>query len=108
MPSITDVLYQHEQILKHTDGAAGIRDEKGLESAIARPFQTFGDEDLYPSALEKAVALFESLIVNHPIVDGNKRTGFMIGLSLLERNGLTIKADMPRTYDFVMGIAAGD
>jgi len=48
----------------------------GIESALARPFQTFGGEDLYPSIFEKAAAIGESLIMNHTFIDGNKRSGY--------------------------------
>lgn len=74
MIALVDVIYQHEQILKHTGGASGIRDQDALASAIIRPFQSFGGVELYPSILEKAAATFESLIANHPFVDGNKCT----------------------------------
>ena len=53
-------------------GASGIRDSGGLESAINQPYQTFDQKELYPKPEEKAAAIFESLISNHPFIDGNK------------------------------------
>jgi death-on-curing protein len=70
------ILKLHYRSIEAYGGSHGVRDEGLLESAIARHFQTFGGDDLYPSTFEKAAALCESLIVNHPFVDGNKRTGF--------------------------------
>ena len=55
-------------------GPGGLRDGGLLESAVARPFQSAFGEDAYPTIFEKAVALFHSLIANHPFQDGNKRT----------------------------------
>jgi death-on-curing protein len=70
----------------------GIRDEGLLQSAIQRPFQTFGGEDLYPTDYEKAAALGESLIENHPFVDGNKRTGYILMKALLMEKNVTVTA----------------
>lgn len=55
-------------------GSKGVKDRKLLESAVARPFQTVFGEDAYPTLVEKAGALFHSLVANHPFHDGNKRT----------------------------------
>ena len=52
-----EVLLIHDQVVKLHGGANGVRDLNGLESAIARPFQTFGGDDLYPTIFEKAAAL---------------------------------------------------
>ena len=70
-----DILEIHKRSIEDYGGSQGIRDASLLESAIARPFQTFEEKDLYPTFYEKAAALGESLIINHPFVDGNKRTG---------------------------------
>jgi death-on-curing protein len=52
-----------------------VRDKGALEAAAARPAMTYGGEDLYPDVASKAAALMESLVKNHPFVDGNKRVG---------------------------------
>lgn len=70
-----EVLIIHNEVVFAHGGANGVRDVGGLDSAIARPFQSFGGEDLYPSVFEKAAAIGESIIMNHPFIDGNKRTG---------------------------------
>jgi death on curing protein len=80
---INDILELHDKSLKFYGGASGVRDMGLLESAIARPFQTFGGADLYPDIFEKAAAPGESLIINHPFVDGNKRTGMLAMATLL-------------------------
>ena len=76
-----------------------------MKSAIARPFQTFDGGDLYPSVFQKAAALGESLIINHPFIDGNKRTGAVAMIALLEENGLHLLADEDNLYNFVISIS---
>lgn len=65
---IQDILKLHDMSLKLYGGASGARDMGLLESAIARPFQTFAGEDLYPGVFKKAAALGESLVINHPLM----------------------------------------
>jgi len=65
------VINIHEVLIEKFGGIHGIRDKKALESAISRPFMTFDQQDLYPSPIEKAAALLESVISNHPFIDGN-------------------------------------
>ena len=86
----------------------GIRDEGLLESAIARPFQTFGGEDLYPTIFDKAAAIAESIIINHPFIDGNKRTGYLAMLALLEEGKTEIKVPNEDIYNFVINISTGE
>lgn len=76
------VLRLHELSIIKFGGAQGIRDEGLMESAIAKTYQTFGGEDLHPTVYEKAAAIAESVIINHPFIDGNKRTGFFTMLAL--------------------------
>ena len=75
MINIELVISLHGILIEKFGGSKGIRDYNALESAIARPFMTFDKEDLYPSPIEKAAALIESLISNDPFIDGNKRIG---------------------------------
>ncbi len=85
-----------------------VQDIGGLDSAIARPFQTFGGEDLYPSIFDKAAAIGESIIMNHPFVDGNKRTGYVLMETLLRMDGLKINASDEILYSFVISISTGE
>ena len=77
----------HELIITETGGLPGFREATLLHAAVARPFATFGGEELYPTDFEKAAALFHSLIKSHPFMDGTKRTAFATALFLLERLG---------------------
>ena len=78
MISVEQALGIHEMVVKQFGGSMGVRDAGGLESALARPFQTFGGEDLYPDLFSKAAAIGESIIINPPSIDGNKRTGYVL------------------------------
>ena len=68
-------------------GSYGVKEQGGLESALAQPQMTFGGEDFYPTVAEKAAALAFSLIQNHPFNDGNKRTGHATMVLFLDING---------------------
>jgi death-on-curing protein len=108
MISKESVLKIHELSIIKYGGSNGIRDDGLLESAIARPHQTFGGEDLYPTAYEKAAAIVESLIINHPFVDGNKRTGFLAMLAMLNEGKLEITVPNDAVYTFVISISTGE
>ena len=102
------VLRLHELSIITYGGAQGTRDEGLMESAIARPYQTFGGEDLYPNVFRKAAAIIENLIINHPFIDGNKRTGFLCMLVILEIGNLKIKASNEAAYDYTIQISTGE
>ncbi len=105
---LQDVMLVHDQVVKVHGGTSGIRDINGLESALARPYQTFGEEDLYPTCFEKAAAIGESIIMNHPFVDGNKRTGYVLMETLLRIDGYKINTTDEDLYEFVIKIATGE
>lgn len=102
------VIKLHELSIIKYGGSMGIRDEGLMESAIARPYQTFGGEDLYPTFFEKAAAIAESIIINHPFVDGNKRTGYLAMLAILEESKRQINVSNDDIYGFVIQISTGE
>ncbi|MBD2036211.1 type II toxin-antitoxin system death-on-curing family toxin [Leptolyngbya sp. FACHB-321] len=106
--TLIEILELHRRILEQSGGASGIRDMGLLESAIAQPRMTFGGEDLYPSLLEKAAALGFSIIMNHPFLDGNKRTGHAAVETFLVLNGMEINASVDEQEHVVLAIAAGE
>lgn len=107
MISIDEVEQIHQSLIDNFGGSYGIRDMQALESALARPFQTFDNNDLYPSVLGKAAALVESILINHPFVDGNKRTGYTLLRLYLMSYGLDITASPDNKYEFIINIASG-
>jgi death-on-curing protein len=98
----------HSILIERFGGSFGIRDKNLLESALARPFQTFDKKDLYKTPIEKSAALIESIITNHPFIDGNKRFGYVIMRLFLMDKGLDIEATEDEKYNFVIAIAKGD
>jgi death-on-curing protein len=107
MIKIELVITIHELLIEKYGGIHGIRDIKSLESAIARPFMTFEKENLYPTPIIQATALIESLISNHPFLDGNKRIGYVMMRFFLMQNKIDLKATQSEKYDFVINIASG-
>jgi death on curing protein len=105
---LVDVVYLHGQLIAQSGGSAGLRDQNGLESAIAQPRMTFGGVDLYPDIATKASALCFSLVLNHPFVDGNKRVGYAAMRLFLLLNGWMISADVDDAERTVLRLAAGE
>ncbi|HIK17458.1 MAG TPA: type II toxin-antitoxin system death-on-curing family toxin [Leptolyngbyaceae cyanobacterium M33_DOE_097] len=105
--TLDEVMSLHRQILKQSGGTAGVRDLGSLESAIAQPMMTFGEEDLYPTLVDKAVALEFSMVMNHPFVDGNKRTGHAAMETFLVMNDLEIFAPVDEQELVILSLAAG-
>ena len=108
MITIKIILRLHDLSIITYGGSQGIRDRGLMESAIARPYQTFGGEYLYPTVFEKAAALVESILINHPFIDGNKRTGFLAMLLMLELGNLKITATNTAIYNFTIQISTGE
>lgn len=106
--TLAEVLYLYRKIMKTSGGIVGIRDLGALESAVAQPLMTFGDDDLYPSLAEKAAALAYSLIMNHPFLDGNKRTGHAAMEVFLLLNGLEIRASVDEQEQVILRLVAGE
>ena len=107
MISIQEVEKLHNVLIDTFGGTRGVRDLVALQSALSRPFQTFDSAQLYPSVLEKAASLLESLLNNHPFVDGNKRTGYVLTRLFLLNNNYDIEATQQEKYDFIIDIASG-
>jgi death on curing protein len=101
------VLFIHARLIQETGGMHGVRDLGLLLSAVGRPQATFDQEDLYPDLYSKAAALFESLIGNHPFVDGNKRTAITSAGLFLSLNGARLAASPEELLRFTMEAAQG-
>jgi death-on-curing protein len=92
-------------VLSQYGGIAGVRDENLLQSALARPKQLFAYSK--PTIAEMAAAGAFGIVKNHPFLDGNKRTGFMLGAGFLERNGFEFSASEPDVVLSTLALAAG-
>lgn len=97
----------HALLVAEFGGAVGLRDPGGLEACLARPYQTFGGQDLYPTPAAKAAAILESIIIRHPWIDGNKRTGYVLMELVLMEGGVEVVASEDEKYDMVIQVATG-
>lgn len=96
----------HAEQLRLHGGAAGLRDEGMLESALARPLQKAAYER--PDALELAAAYLFGIARNHPFVDGNRRSALAAADLFLVFNGWSLEADDNDLIQFVLMVAAGE
>lgn len=99
------VLFIHSRLIDETGGSHGIRDTGLLLSAVERPKSGFGDRELYPDIFFKSAALMESLIKNHPFIDGNKRTAITSSAIFLQVNGHNLKASQEELEKFTLKMA---
>jgi death-on-curing protein len=96
----------HAKLLAVHGGAPGLRDEALLQSALARPRQLFSYRDS-PTVVAMASAYTAGIVRNHPFIDGNKRTGFVVGVLFLETNGYRFTAPEEDAMRAVLDLAAG-
>lgn len=99
------ILFLHSRLISETGGAHGVRDLGMLLSAIGRPQATFEEKDLYPDLFLKAAALMDSLVRNHPFVDGNKRTAIASAALFLRLNGHHLVVDNNEMVRFALACA---
>jgi death-on-curing protein len=101
-----DALIIHNRLLALHGGPPGVRDKTLLSSALARPRQYLaysGNVDI----ISMSAAYTAGIVGNHPFVDGNKRTGFVIGILFLELNGYRFTASEEEAAQAVLSLAAG-
>lgn len=94
--TLDDVLWIHQEQLRHYGGAQGVRDEGLILSALLRPQTGY-----YANLIEEAAALWESLAMNHGFIDGNKRVAFASVLIFLEANGLQPQGSEEDWIEFI-------
>jgi death-on-curing protein len=101
-----DVLAIHDRLVAVHGGAPGLRDRGLLQSALARPRQHHAYAD-NPEIVAMAALYTAGLVSNHAFVDGNKRTGFVVGILFLELHGFDFKASEEDATQAVLNLAAG-
>ena len=94
-----DVEVMHHVLIERYGGALGLRDANLLEAAVFRPQSGY-----YADTLLQGAALFESLIINHPFIDGNKRVAFAAMDVFLRMNGYQLNVDSNRIYCKIMDL----
>ena len=93
--TVNEVIVIHEYLIDEFGGSSGMRDLAALESALARP-----QSGHYKNIMEESAALMESLAINHPFIDGNKRVSFFMTDVFLRLNGYFIDCDSQSAYNF--------
>ncbi|HET7569165.1 MAG TPA: type II toxin-antitoxin system death-on-curing family toxin [Gammaproteobacteria bacterium] len=101
------VLALHDRQLSEHGGTAGVRDEGLLESALARPQQTYAYSDPTPDMATLAATLAYGLARNHPFVDGNKRTAAVACETFIELNRLRLVATDVELFPRFLALAEG-
>lgn len=99
--SLDEVTEIHQRLIQYFGGPPGVRDLGLLESALYRPQTGY-----YQDIVEMAAALFESLLMNHPFVDGNKRVAFFAVDVFLRLNGWKLEVEPGPAHDFLIGLLA--
>ncbi|MFM8420552.1 MAG: type II toxin-antitoxin system death-on-curing family toxin [Verrucomicrobiota bacterium] len=99
------VLLAHEQSLAQFGGADGLRDEGLLDSALGKPGNLYAYGK--PSLFELAARYAFGIVKNHPFMDGNKRTGFVVAVAFLEINGWAFEASEVDAALRTLALAAG-
>ena len=97
--TMQEALEAHRRLIGRFGGAHGIRDRGALESALLRPQSGY-----YDSVLEQAAALMESLAMNHPCLDGNKRMAFFLTDAFLRVNGFVLECDDQEAHRRITGM----
>ena len=103
----TETLEMHRKLIEKTGGLDGVRDMGMLEMSVLSCAQTFGEEELYPSIVEKAARVAFSICKNHPFVDGNKRTAILAMLTVLRINQVELNYTQTELISLGLGIADG-
>jgi len=102
------VLLLHRQLVEEFGGSHGVRDDGLLDSALAMPYMTFFNQDLYPSLEAKAAQLCFGLMKNHPFFDGNKRIGAHCMLAFLEVNGIFLQYEQEELQECILSLARSE
>jgi death-on-curing protein len=106
--TLEDVLTIHQIQIARFGGSPGLRDRGLLESAVAQPQMTFGDDFLHEDLFAMASAYLFHLVSNHAFVDGNKRVGLAAALVFLDINGLPIRQHTSAFYELTMATARSE
>ena len=102
------ILLIHHELIETYSGSEEIYDEGLLESALNAPFQTFDGRFLLPTIQQKAVRLGYGLIMYHPFVDGNKRIGTHVMLTVLAMNGIELEYTQEELYTVILKVVASE
>ena len=105
--AVEDLVFIHSAAIARYGGASGVREPGSLEAAVARPYSSFGGQEMFPGPFAKAAAIMKSIIQRYPFVDGNKRTGIASAVYLLRKHGYgLIGVTNSRLVELSLAVAA--
>ncbi|MEH2350279.1 MAG: type II toxin-antitoxin system death-on-curing family toxin [Nostoc sp.] len=102
--TISQVLDIHQRQIQRFGGTSGVRDEGLLDSALAQPQATFGGELLHSTIHEQAAAYLYHVAMNHPFIDGNKRTAFAVMDTFITLNHYSLNLSPEQAYNLVIQV----
>ncbi len=105
--TIEEILWLHDDQIASFGGTTGVRDLGLLDSALSQPKASFGGELLHPTIAEQAAAYLYHLAMNHPFVDGNKRTALASMEAFILANGYRLELTNNEVYELVLNVVEG-
>lgn len=102
--TVEEVIAIHDMLIQYAGGSYGILNFHLLDSALHRAQSTFSGEKLYKDIFEEAAAILQSIVKNHPFVDGNKRTAFIVALRFLSINSYNITIPNDEVVKFLVEV----
>jgi death-on-curing protein len=106
--TVDDVLAFHSDQIQEFGGSIGLRDEGGLDSAVAQAQATFDDEYLHKGVFEMAAAYAFHIAENQPFLDGNKRTALNAAIAFLGLNGFDVVDPEGKLFSAMIGLSSGE
>lgn len=103
--TLEETIIIHQDQIEAFGGTDGIRDRGLLESALAQPQASFGGQFLHQTIYEQAAAYLYHIVMNHPFLDGNKRTAFAVMDTFIRINGYVLTLTNEEAYELVMQTA---
>jgi len=105
--ALAEAVAIHADQIRRYGGEPGIRDLGLLQSAVAMPQASVGDQYLHRNVFEMAAAHLFHIMRDHPFVDGNKRTGAVAAVVFLRINDIQLEAEEGGLERLVRGVAKG-
>ncbi|MBP1764231.1 MAG: type toxin-antitoxin system death-on-curing family toxin [Firmicutes bacterium] len=105
--TLEEVIYIYTEIIKRSNGRAGIKEEAVLEDVLAKPMVTFEGEELYPDLFTKVAVLIFAFINSRPFISENKCVAVLGALFILRVNGYHLTATQESLVNFINGIEEG-
>lgn len=104
--TVRQILLIHSLVIDETGGSHGVRDHNAILSLEASPRQSVFGKELYPTIFMKAAVYARGIIMNHPFLDGNKRTGMTTASVFIANNGYKIYAEEGEVEEFALCVVS--